>query len=179
MVRRRLTRTVAVPVAASALLAVRLNSTSQPGPCTTESLPADPKAEPRHSCSWTEPVHSSEPSTRWSPHRTSVDHMPTWEQHCAIEAISRIGSGAVDPHRTARSNSDFEWQSHSGIARNLDIAGDVLASIDGGADPLTLTDSIERAVVAGTARLLEGSELDTQRQHDHLGEACGSTVPRW
>lgn len=100
-------------------------------------------------------------------------------QHCAIEAISRIGSRAADPHRTARSNSDFEWQSHSGIARNLDIAGDVLASIDGGADPLTLTDSIERAVVAGTARLLEGSELDTHRQHDHLGEACGSTVPRW
>jgi 4-carboxymuconolactone decarboxylase len=60
----------------------------------------------------------------------------------------------------ARRNSDFEWQSHYGIATKLGITDDVLTAIQGGADPLTLTDPIERAVVAGTVRLLEGSELD-------------------
>jgi 4-carboxymuconolactone decarboxylase len=60
----------------------------------------------------------------------------------------------------ARRNSDFEWQSHYGIATNLGIAADVLAAIHGSADPLTLTDPIERAVVAGAASLLDGSELD-------------------
>ena len=60
----------------------------------------------------------------------------------------------------ARSNSDFEWQSHYRIATNLGIADDVLAAIHGGADPLTVTDPIERAVVAGAASLLDGSELD-------------------
>jgi 4-carboxymuconolactone decarboxylase len=60
----------------------------------------------------------------------------------------------------ARSKSEFEWQSHFGIARNLGIAVDVLEAIRISADPSTLADPIERAVVAATARLLTGSELD-------------------
>jgi 4-carboxymuconolactone decarboxylase len=60
----------------------------------------------------------------------------------------------------ARSNSEFEWQSHCAIATKLGITDDVLTAIHGGADPSTLTDPIERAVVAATAALLEGSELD-------------------
>ncbi len=60
----------------------------------------------------------------------------------------------------ARSESEFEWQSHFGIAKNLGISVDILAAIRIGADPAILTDPVERAVVAATARLLEGSELD-------------------
>lgn len=60
----------------------------------------------------------------------------------------------------ARRNSDFEWQSHYRIAANLGIAPDVLAAIRDGADPLTLTDPIERAVVAGAASLLDRSDLN-------------------
>ncbi len=60
----------------------------------------------------------------------------------------------------ARSESEFEWQSHVGIAKNLGIIDDILAAIRISADPATLTDPIERAVVAATVRLLEGSELD-------------------
>lgn len=59
----------------------------------------------------------------------------------------------------ARRNSDFEWQSHYGIAANLGITVDVLDAIHDGVDP-SLTDPTERVVVAGAARLLEGSELD-------------------
>ena len=60
----------------------------------------------------------------------------------------------------ARRDSDFEWQSHYGIAVNLGIADDVLAAIHGGADPSALTDPIERAVVAAADRLLGSSDLD-------------------
>jgi 4-carboxymuconolactone decarboxylase len=60
----------------------------------------------------------------------------------------------------ARRNSDFEWVSHHAIATKLGITDDVLTAIHAGADPSTLTDPIERAVVAGAASLLDGSELD-------------------
>jgi 4-carboxymuconolactone decarboxylase len=60
----------------------------------------------------------------------------------------------------ARRSSDFEWKSHAGIATNLGIAADVLAAIHDETAQLTLTDPVERAVVAAAVRLLEGSELD-------------------
>jgi 4-carboxymuconolactone decarboxylase len=60
----------------------------------------------------------------------------------------------------ARRNSEFEWQSHYGMATNLGIAADVLAAIHSSADPLTLTDPTERAVVAAAASLVDGRELD-------------------
>jgi 4-carboxymuconolactone decarboxylase len=66
----------------------------------------------------------------------------------------------------ARNDSDFEWKSHYPIARNLGITDDVLTAIRGGADPLTLTDPTERAVVAGTTSLVAGSELSD----DEFGE---------
>ena len=60
----------------------------------------------------------------------------------------------------ARCASNFEWQSHHGIARNLGITEDVLDEIRIGALPDALTNPVERAVVASTTNLLAGSELD-------------------
>jgi 4-carboxymuconolactone decarboxylase len=60
----------------------------------------------------------------------------------------------------ARRHSDFEWQSHRGIAAKLGIDDDVLDAIQAGADPIRLTDAVEHAVVAATVNLLDGSELD-------------------
>lgn len=62
----------------------------------------------------------------------------------------------------ARSHSEFEWKSHYGIAVKLGIAEDVLAAIRSGADPSTLTDPSERAVVAGAASLLDGDLDDVE-----------------
>ena len=72
----------------------------------------------------------------------------------------------------ARRDSDFEWQSHYGIAANLGITDDVLAAIHDRAYPLILTDPIERAVVAGATRVLEGSALD-DAEYAELVELIG------
>jgi 4-carboxymuconolactone decarboxylase len=69
----------------------------------------------------------------------------------------------------ARRESDFEWQSHTGIATNLGIGDDVLDAIRGGDDPLTLTDPTERAVVAGTTDLLAGGELGDDEYAELVG----------
>ena len=60
----------------------------------------------------------------------------------------------------ARRSSDFEWQSHYGIAAKLGIAADALAAIHDGEDPVSLTDPIECAVIAGAATLLHVGDLD-------------------
>ena len=59
----------------------------------------------------------------------------------------------------ARADSDFEWQSHYGIARSLGIGDDALAAIRSGVDPSSLTDPIERAVVGATTRLVDAADL--------------------
>jgi 4-carboxymuconolactone decarboxylase len=60
----------------------------------------------------------------------------------------------------ARNESEFEWQSHFRIAMNLGISEDILAAVRVGEDPVALTDPIERAVVAGTAALMQDRDLD-------------------
>ena len=59
----------------------------------------------------------------------------------------------------ARLRSEFEWQSHYGIAKSLGIADDILGAIRAGDDPLAITDVVERAVVAASSALIADGDL--------------------
>jgi alkylhydroperoxidase family enzyme len=72
----------------------------------------------------------------------------------------------------ARANSDFEWQSHYGIARSLGIADDTLAALRSGVEPSSLTDPIELAVVGATVRLVDAADLD-DAEYTALAEVIG------
>jgi 4-carboxymuconolactone decarboxylase len=59
----------------------------------------------------------------------------------------------------ARSQSEFEWQSHYAIAKSLGIADDIVDAIRAGREPLAITDAVERAVVAASTSLIADSDL--------------------
>ncbi len=72
----------------------------------------------------------------------------------------------------ARHNSEFEWQSHYRIATSLGIDERALDAIHRSDDPESLTDQVERGVVAGTARLVDDGDLD-DAQYAGLVELIG------